>query len=328
MPSQGLLAPHLSRLPDPDLHQTALRAPSAVSIPNRYGQKRPPKPFWLRTSHGYSTPICPRGPSEAHRQFPSPTGTDKNSLPGPSGSAPLSAAELQPAPEGSQRPIGSFHPQQVRAKTASQGLLAPHLVDAPSRIPPPGLRRRQLGLRRELSRAGRQPPGRRPCYKAGLCPAPRRFGRYPINGAPMRPALIITAYGERSEATKRRRFLYGSYKKVEGIPTVHIAQALLDTTTSWQIPSDDKDTNKPEDSKAPDGAFSFLSGVRATSMLKITWRQQCPLGVVGQRMALFAAMQASAVIRSRKSPSLPPLLRLRCPVGGLQIIPFFCIFAD
>ena len=125
-----------------------------------------------------------------------------------------------------------------------------------------------MGLRRELSRAGRQPPGRRPCYKAGLCPAPRRFGRYPINGAPMRPAL------------------------------------------------------------APDGAFSFLSGVRATSMLKITWRQQCPLGVVGQRMALFAAMQASAFIRSRKSPSPPTAFRPCRPVSFASSIAIIHSFAQ
>ena len=94
---------------------------------DRYGQKRPLRAFWLRTSPGSQAPTGPRRPSEAHRQNPAPEGTDKNALPGPSGSVPFRAVRPQPAPESPLRPIGKIRPRKVRTKSPSQGLLAPYL---------------------------------------------------------------------------------------------------------------------------------------------------------------------------------------------------------
>ena len=75
--------------------------PAAVlARPGRYGQKRPPMYFWLRTYFGSQALTCLRQPSEAYRQFSAPRGTDKIRLPGPPGSAPISAFRLRTSCSG------------------------------------------------------------------------------------------------------------------------------------------------------------------------------------------------------------------------------------
>lgn len=78
-------------------------------------------------------------------------------------------------------------------------------------------------------------------------------------------AYVITAFGEYDDVTKKKTFLYGSYEKVKGIPTVHVAPANPDTTTSWQIPSEDKDTKNLQFSKMDS---EYLAAVESGDMEK------------------------------------------------------------
>ena len=105
----------------------ALKGLSAKSCSYRYGQNPPLRAFWFRTFHSILALTCLRQPSEAYRQNPAPTGTDKIALPGPSSSVPLPAIRTEPAPDGPQRLVGDYPLRQVRTETPLQGLLVPYL---------------------------------------------------------------------------------------------------------------------------------------------------------------------------------------------------------
>ena len=117
--------------------------------------------------------------------------------------------------------------------------------------------------------------------------------------------------GKSRKEGERKTILYGSYEIVKGIPTVHAVPAFPDATTSWQIPSNGKDTKNPESSKMES---EYLAAVEAGDMAK------------AQELVNKAAETKTAPLLSFRAPAKEALLHRPSPPEGIDRLKPIAVF--
>ena len=72
---------------------------------------------------------------------------------------------------------------------------------------------------------------------------------------------------------------HSDWGKVKGIPTVHVDQANPDTTTSWQIPSDNKGTNNSEQTNISEDNKTLFAKSNANQEIFVSNAEQAVMGI-------------------------------------------------